>query len=289
MPSPQGGSACQPCGACLDCEASLSTFTRALVEPGFKLGPTATKAYRGVEQGNLHVDKVFHACSHGMCTGEAAQDTLSREIAHLQVTVTNVDIAVTDLKSEARTAFGSAFAAAVALALSVSPDDIAIDTVIIAPSSGTLRRWLQELVDATVSFTITMDAERTTALQEQIELHRNTTGMSLVVGNGGVTALTSTFTQPVIIPGDAAGIRCADGHDPTSPLCHVCLDGWREDMDQTCTECEAETLAWFQVVLLGVGFLVACLLVFVAYHCYRVMAARGALKDQVGAGLTTID
>jgi hypothetical protein len=216
-----------------------------------------------------------------MCTGEAAQDKLSRETARLEVTVTNVDVNVTDLKSKARATFGSAFVSAVAQALAVRPDDIAIDTVTIAPSSSTLRRWLQELVDATVSFTIVIDAEQTTALQEQIELHRNATGMSLVVGNGGATALTSTFTQLVIVPRDAVGVRCSEGHDPTSPLCHVCLDGWREDVDQTCTECEAETLAWFQVVLLGIGFIVACMLVVVAYHFYRIMAAKGAMKDQV--------
>jgi hypothetical protein len=199
----------------------------------------------------------------------------------LQVTVANVDTAVIDPKSEARTTFESVFAAALAQALAVSPDDVVIDTVIVAPSSGTLRRWLQELVDAAVSFTIVIDAEQTKALQEQIELHRNTTGMNLVVGDGGATALTSTLTQSAIFPRDVAGIRCAEGHDPTSPLCHVCLDGWREDMDQTCTECEAETLAWFQVVLLGVGFIVACLLAVVAYHCYQKMAANGATKDQV--------
>jgi hypothetical protein len=282
MPAAQNGVACQPCGACLDCETSLSTFTRALVQPGYKLGIAATKMYRGVEHGSLHVKKVFHECSHGMCTGEAAQNTLSRETASLKVTVTNVDTAVIDLESEAHAVFGSALALSVAQALAIRPDDIAVHTVMIAPSSSTVRRWLQELVDVTVSFTIVIDAEQTTALQEQIELHRNTTGMSLVVGNSGATALTSTFTQPVIVPRDAVGVRCAEGHDPTSPLCHVCLDGWREDMDQTCAECEAETLAWFQVMLLGIGFIVACLLVVVAHHCYQMMAAKGAMKDQVG-------
>jgi hypothetical protein len=65
MPAPQNGFECQPCGACLDCEASLSTFTRALVQPGYKLGVAATRMYRGVERGNLHTNKVFHKCSHG--------------------------------------------------------------------------------------------------------------------------------------------------------------------------------------------------------------------------------
>ena len=65
IPSPQNGVVCQPCGACLDCATSLSTFTRALVHPGYKLGVAATRRYRGVEHGNLHVNKIFHKCSHG--------------------------------------------------------------------------------------------------------------------------------------------------------------------------------------------------------------------------------
>jgi hypothetical protein len=68
MPAPQNGLVCQPCGACLDCETSLNTFTRALVKPGYKLGVAATRTYRGVERGNLHVNKIFHKCSHGAST-----------------------------------------------------------------------------------------------------------------------------------------------------------------------------------------------------------------------------
>jgi hypothetical protein len=58
MPAPQDGYVCQPCGPCLDCETSLSAFTRALVQPSYKLGVAATKTYKGVERGGLHVDKV---------------------------------------------------------------------------------------------------------------------------------------------------------------------------------------------------------------------------------------
>jgi hypothetical protein len=67
MPIPQNGFVCQPCGTCLDCKASLSPFTRALVQQGYKLGVAATRTYHGVEHGNLHVNKVFHKCSHGGC------------------------------------------------------------------------------------------------------------------------------------------------------------------------------------------------------------------------------
>jgi hypothetical protein len=65
MPAPQDGFMCQPCGPCLDCQTSLSTFTRALVQPGYKLGVAATRTYRGVEIGNVNSNKVFHKCSHG--------------------------------------------------------------------------------------------------------------------------------------------------------------------------------------------------------------------------------
>jgi hypothetical protein len=58
MPAPQDGHVCQPCGPCLDCETSLSTFTRALVQPGYKLGVAASKVYKGVEHGALRVNKV---------------------------------------------------------------------------------------------------------------------------------------------------------------------------------------------------------------------------------------
>jgi hypothetical protein len=53
-------------GTCLDCEASVSGFARALVKPGYKLGVAATGAYEGVERGALHVDKVLHVLCPGL-------------------------------------------------------------------------------------------------------------------------------------------------------------------------------------------------------------------------------
>ena len=52
-----------------------------------------------------------------------------------------------------------------------------------------------------------------------------------------------------------------------------------EGGDQSCIECEMESVAWVKVVGLAVGLVVACLLLVVAYLCYQKMAARGAKKD----------
>ena len=161
----------------------------------------------------------------GMCDGEKARDSLSRDTLRLGLTVTDVDVATADVASEARTAFGAAFADALAQTLSLSPDDIVIDTVTVAPSSGTLRRWLQDLVDATVSFTITADSDITPVLLARIQELRNASATTIKVGDAS-TADTSTFTQPAVIAHDEpVGIECREGHDPDSPLCHVCLDG----------------------------------------------------------------
>jgi hypothetical protein len=52
-----------------------------------------------------------------------------------------------------------------------------------------------------------------------------------------------------------------------------------EGGDQSCIECEGESVAWVRVVGLAVSLVVACLLLVVAYLCYRTMAAQGAKKD----------
>ena len=161
-----------------------------------------------------------------MCNGEKARDSLSRDTFRLGLTVTDVDIATADVASEARTAFGTSFENAIAQALGLSPDDIVIDTVApVASSSGTLRRWLQDLVDATVSFTITVDSDITPVLLARIQELRNASATTIKVGDAS-TADTSTLTQPAVITGDdPAGVECREGHDPDSPLCHVCMDG----------------------------------------------------------------
>jgi hypothetical protein len=52
-----------------------------------------------------------------------------------------------------------------------------------------------------------------------------------------------------------------------------------EGGDQSCIECEGESVAWVRVVGLAVGLVVACLLLVAAYLCYQTMAARGAKTD----------
>jgi hypothetical protein len=52
-----------------------------------------------------------------------------------------------------------------------------------------------------------------------------------------------------------------------------------EGGDQSCIECEGESVAWFKVLGLAVGIVVACLIFVAAILCYRKMAARGAKKD----------
>jgi hypothetical protein len=207
-------------------------FTRALVQPGFKLGVAASKAYQGIERGRLHVNKVLHKCAHSMCEGEHAMNSQGQDAVQVTIAASNVDITAADAQTDARASFAGAFAAAVADALAIGPVDINIDAVTTAEltlGTGTLRRWLQEVftagVDTVVSFTITVDAELTASLTARIGALRNTTDSTIVLGSGA-TALTSTFTEPIVVPrGGRTGIHCREGHDPTSPLCHVCLDG----------------------------------------------------------------
>ena len=52
-----------------------------------------------------------------------------------------------------------------------------------------------------------------------------------------------------------------------------------EGGDQSCIECEVESVAWIKVVGLAVGLVVFCLLVVAVYLCYQKMAAQGAKKD----------
>jgi hypothetical protein len=214
----------------MDCDSSLSTFTRALVRPGYKLGVAATKMYRGVEQGKMHVNKVFHRCKDRLCTGETARGS-RQDIVQLAITVSNVDAAAVGSRTDARATFVATFASAVAELLVVDAADIAIDTITALPNdSDTLRRWLQALVvgatQASVSFTINVETEDIAAVTTRIQQARNSTITASVNMNDGATAFVSTLTEPTFVPHDApTSIQCREGHDPKSPLCHVCLDG----------------------------------------------------------------
>jgi hypothetical protein len=215
-----------------------------------------------------------------MCAGESARNLLTHDTVRLTLMVTDTDIATADVTSEARTAFEMQFANAVSQALRIGSDNIAIDTITVTPSSGTMRRWLQDLVDIIVSFTITIDSDSTATLMTRTRTLRNTTAATITVGDTS-TADTSTFTQPVIVSlhSTPAGIECREGHDPESPLCRVCLDGWMEAGDQTCIECEGESVSWVKVAGLAIGLVVACLLLVASYLCYQKMAARGAKRE----------
>jgi hypothetical protein len=192
----------------------------------------ATEAYRGVERGELHVNKVFHPCKDTMCIGETAPGSRSsQDIVQVAITVSNVDTAAVDSGTGARATFVAAFVTAVAETLAVDATDISIDTITIVSSSDTLRRWLQAVVAgaarvAVVSFTITVDIEGTAALAARIMNARNSTTTTSIKVGDGAAALVPTLTEPTVVPHDTtAGIQCREGHDPTSPLCHVCMEG----------------------------------------------------------------
>jgi hypothetical protein len=251
------------------------------VQPGYKLGVVASHAYQGIERGSLNVNKVFHLCSRGMCIGESPLQAVSRDTLRLAVTVNDTSIDETvGVKSEVRAAFEFQVKNAVAQVLAVSPEDIAIDTVSTAASSGTLRRWLQDLKDVVVRFTITINSDTTAALIAKIHELRNTSATTINVSDSASTADTATFTQPMIIAhSQPTTVQCEDGHDPASPLCRVCLNGWMEAGDQMCIECDDESLAWFRVIALAVAIGVGWLLLLLAFTCYQRMAARGAKQE----------
>ena len=78
------------------------------------------------------------------------------------------------------------------------------------------------------------------------------------------------------------GVQCRTGHDPSSPLCHVCAEGFVEGMDQMCFECDADDASLsseVRTLLLCVAIIVVILLAFVAHRLYRVHAERGETKD----------
>jgi hypothetical protein len=78
------------------------------------------------------------------------------------------------------------------------------------------------------------------------------------------------------------GIQCRAGHDPSSPLCHVCTEGFVEGMDQMCFECDADDASLsseVRTILLCVAIIVVILLGFAAHRLYRAHVERGEIKD----------
>ena len=265
MPA-EGGHVCQPCHDCLDCSADLSTFRRALVAPGHALGPTASRTYEGIELGP-HVNKVLHRCSLGMCIGEDASAP-NRDNVTFSLTVKDDNVSAIQAVSTARALFEVELSAAVARALLISTrDDIIVNSVKPAPIANFTRlRLLQgQDGDAVVSLTVPTANDIVQMLLQRIEQLRSSNNTMLKIG-GRATALTSSFTPPTVSLQAPEGVQCQDGHDPTSPLCHVCLPGWMESSDLSCIACEdSNGVAWIRVVGLAVGIIVACMLVGVGY------------------------
>jgi hypothetical protein len=168
-----------------------------------------------------------------MCTGETAQRVHRPYSVRVAITVSGVDPAVAGNGTDTRATFEAAFATAVAESFSIVRGNIAIDTITVTPSSGTLRRWLQAAVgaaEAIISFSVKVDMEAAAAFIARLEEARNgTTAAPIEVGVDGAVAILSTLTEPTVVTllvHDAPiGVQCREGHDPTSPLCHVCLDG----------------------------------------------------------------
>jgi hypothetical protein len=196
----------------------------------------------------------------------------------MALTVKNVDSIIIDdpVDSSAVMAFHASFKMAVADVIAISPDDITVGTISSGSDSGSLGRWLQGRMDIVVSFTIDVNSERLQFVTQRISKLR--LDESSITMDGNRTALAATLEDSVI-KSASVGITCREGHDPTSPLCHVCLAGFMEGMDQMCTACEDQTVEWVRVVGLSVAVVAGCLVVGLAYHLYRTLAARGAKKD----------
>ena len=212
------------------------------------------------------------------CAGERATDY--RNLLALSLKVTHVRLDVLDgIDGTTRADFDTYFARVLAQTLAVSDADITVTGIsrVQAGTINTLRRWLQDQGDVLVSFTVAVGLERKLGVKGTIG-QLQFQDITIQLGDGATTQ-TSTFTRPADAKNATVGIPCSEGHQPKSPLCNVCLEGWMAGMDQLCIECEGASVAWVRVVALCVGIILVCLLVFVLYTCYRRIAARGAAKD----------
>jgi hypothetical protein len=208
---------CQPCGDCLDCK-TIDTDHVVLVRPGFALGSAAMKIYQGVERGTLHEDKVLHKCVRDMCIGETTGSAVS-----LAVTVnTNTD-SLNVATSEERIVFDREVSVAVAGVLGVSSEDITVDSIVAAPGSSDLRRWLQSQAhEVVIGFTVAVAADSMNDFLAKVEELRLASDAAISMQSGS-TVIMSTLTPPISSRTYVlAGIRCRAGHDSALPLCRVC-------------------------------------------------------------------
>jgi hypothetical protein len=165
--------------------------------------------------------------------------------------------------------------------LDISPDNITVDTVTIAAGTGGLRRQLQEETQVVVGFTAVVGADKN-PLVTKVERLRDSSSVPIILADGGGTALASTLAKRAISTYVLPGIQCRTGHDPSSPLCHVCTEGFVEGMDMMCFECDAEDASISSetsTVLLCVGIILVISLAFAAHRLYRGYAERGQRKD----------
>jgi hypothetical protein len=270
------GLVCQPCGDCLDCRIEDGDHV-TMVQPGFALGPAAAASYQGVEAGAQNVKKILHSCTRDMCIGESTAIAL-----HLAVTVATSTAPNDAGQITYDASFEARFKTALATSLKISSDNISVKSVTSAAELGGLRRQLQAETRAVVAFAVAVTSEQQDTLAAKLtELRENSDALTTLAGGGG-TALTSTLTQPTLSTYVAPGIRCRPGHDPSSPLCNTCTEGYVEGMDQMCFECNAEDASLsseVRTLLLCVGIVVAIAAIFVVHRLYQVHAARGEQRD----------
>ena len=250
--------------------APMCPFRRALVAPGFALGPTATRTYLGIERGGLHLNKVLHPCSPGTCAGEDAAQ-IRDNIAVGLFTVNGVNVSV-QAEGTARAHFEMELAAGLAQVLLVAACDITVSSIMVVDASdssnSTQRRWLQDqnVMDVAVRLTVAADTDVVQMLVKNIEALRRSNATVLSVGDRA-TVHTSSISMPTVSSHSfTGGVQCREGHDPASPLCHVCIAGWMEASDQKCIQCEGDSVAWLRVVALVVGIVVVSLLVAAGYR-----------------------
>jgi hypothetical protein len=133
-----------------------------------------------------------------------------------------------------------------------------------------------------VAFMVAVAPEQKDPLVAKVTELRESSDAVITLADGGGTALMFTFTQPTLSTYVVPGIQCRTGHDPSSPLCHTCAEGFVEGMDQMCFECDAEDASLsseVRTLLLCVGIVAVIAAIFVVHRLYQAHAARGEQRD----------
>jgi hypothetical protein len=186
--------------------------------------------------------------------------------------------------------FEHKFTSAVASSLKVRSTDITVEAMTSAAGvGGSLRRWLQTETPVWVwqpprhvAFTIAVAPDQKFSLIAKVEELRDTSSATITLADGYGTALLSTLTEPTVSTSVQSGVQCRTGHDPASPLCHICSEGFVEGMDMMCFECDGEDASissGVRTFLLCLAIILALLVAMVAQRLYRAHAERGEIKD----------